>query len=207
MSRYQAILNVSDYPAYGLNLENCNVQWCPIEEWAPWGYAPFYWAVNMLDYYTSNKQNDIYVHCYAGKHRSPMIVYLYLQSLGYSEAEAFAKFHTIWQVKFDNEPKDIPTGNWLKTFYDKDVARGRIPGDVIEFMKKVRENPEKSALQILDLMKNRTEDISDKDFHITMKEAVKDGEKCPHCHNGLTYNDDEPGRGPCRKCNGTGKKL
>jgi hypothetical protein len=166
--KYDAIINVSDCPAYGLNDPEFNVHWYPIEEWEKWGYAPFYWAVHLFDFYTKQDKN-LYVHCYAGKHRSPMIVYLYLQSLGYSEEEAFGMFDSKWQIRFDHAPEK-PAGNWLKKFLDKDIAGGRIPADIVEFMKNARKYPDKSILHIVDMMKLREDDISDKEMHISFSE-------------------------------------
>lgn len=140
LKKYQVILNVSDYPFYWLDKV---VHWYPIEEWSKWGYGPFYWAVHILDYHTK-REDKIYVHCFAGKHRSPMIVYLYIQSLGYSEEEAFKMFDTQWQ-----RVREIPEYNWLKECYDRDIADGRINEDVVLFMKKVRENPTKSLYEVL----------------------------------------------------------
>jgi hypothetical protein len=142
LKEYQVILNVSDYPFYWTDKV---IYWYPIEEWGAWGYGPFYWVVNVLDYHI-NRRDRIYVHCFAGKHRSPLVVYLYLQSLGYTEEEAFSMFDTQWGKK------EVSEGNWLKRFYDKDVEGGRIPKDTILFMKKVRENPTKSLLEILNLL-------------------------------------------------------
>jgi hypothetical protein len=165
LSNYDAVVDVSDCPTYGLDKKIKNYHWLPITEWDKWGYAPFYFAVKILDHYIK-KKSKIYVHCYAGKHRSPMMVYTYLQSLGLSEDEAFKLFKTEWDIKLSNVK--TKKKEWLKRFFEKDIQRGRIPKDVIQFMREVRANPDMSILHILDKMNGRTDDISDKDFHIEM---------------------------------------
>jgi hypothetical protein len=168
VSSYDAVLDVSDYPTYNINGTLDNRHHYPIVEWDKWGYGPFYWAVKLLDHYTS-KGSSVYLHCYAGKHRSVQIAHLYLLSLGYTLEEAFAMFDTQWKIRLDNKTES--SNQWLKHFYDKDIQCGRIPADAVEFMKQVRLNPDKSALQVLSLMKEQSEhDAVDKDLHITYLE-------------------------------------
>lgn len=150
ISEYEAILNVSDYPPYRHADKSIELHWCPIVEWDDWGYAPLYWTVNLLDDLIAEKKK-IYVHCWAGKHRSPMLVYLYLRSLGHSEVEAFKLYDTQFELSLEGEQKK-PIGNWLKRFYNKDIKKKRIPKDSIKFMKLVRKHPELSILEVLEIL-------------------------------------------------------
>jgi hypothetical protein len=148
---YAGIINVSDFPPYA-SPSHAEYFWYPIVEWEHWGYGPFFLALHALDKMIEDKKN-IYVHCWAGKHRSPMIVYLYLISRGHTEKEVFEMFDTQFQLKMEGETG--PIGNWLKRFYDKDIKRNRYATDIVDFMKIARANPELSILHVLELLKGK----------------------------------------------------
>jgi hypothetical protein len=152
IDKYDAILNLSDYPQYWPDKKSIEMNWYPVVEWDTWGYGPLYWTVNALDRLVKAKKK-IYVHCWAVKHRSPMSVYLYIQSLGYAAEEAFAMFDMQFITNIIGDKK--PTGNWLKRFYDADIKSGRIPKDAIKFMQLVRQNPGLSILQVLEILKGK----------------------------------------------------
>jgi hypothetical protein len=68
--------------------------WYPINEVSRWGYGPFFWSKRILDFYTRySTNNKIFVHCHAGAHRSPMIVYCWLLSMGFPQGEIDHIFH------------------------------------------------------------------------------------------------------------------
>jgi hypothetical protein len=161
---YDAILDVSDSPTYNIDGTIPHAHHYAIDEWNFWGFTPFYWAVKLLDHYTA-KGSKIYLHCYAGKHRSVMIGFMYLQSLGYTPEEAAAKFDSQVDITIIEEPEN--SKNWLLNFYEKDVKRGRIHPDTVEFMKLVRKYPEKSCEQVRDMMLGRKEGgAADLDMHV-----------------------------------------
>jgi len=153
ISGYNAILNVSDYPPYKPSKKSTEIHWFPIEEWNGWGYSPLYHAVHILDRLIKQKKK-IYIHCWAGKHRSVMITYLYLRSLGNSEEEVFKLFDSQFSIEFRGEKRKIK--NWLRDIYKRDVKNKRIEKDSIQFMKIVRENPELSILEVLQILKKKT---------------------------------------------------
>jgi hypothetical protein len=139
LNSYDAIVNVSDDPAYGLD-GNARIYWFPISEFGYWTYQPFFWFVKLMDHHLE-KQDRIYVHCHAGIHRSPMMVYLYIRSLGFSPDEAYSKFN----ASFSSDENT----NWLEETFQNDVEYGRIPADVVEFMKDVQANKEMSMMSVM----------------------------------------------------------
>ena len=142
IDHYDVFMNVSDDPANYL-AKGKPVYWHPIVEFGYWTYQPFFWARTILDDCVTQKKN-VYLHCHAGLHRSPMIAYTYLLSLGLSPEEAFSKF----------APTYKDDANWLEQTLQNDIEYGRIPADVVDFMKAARGNPE---LSMMGLMKKRGE--------------------------------------------------
>lgn len=128
---YPVILNVSDTP--GPKLGQAGYYWYPINEVSNWGYGPFYWSKKILDKHCFPKQDKILVHCHAGAHRSPMIVFWWLRSHGYSVQTIHDKWfkHSIWRLA------------------EYDMQHGTIPKDLIEFYAQMVKFPEYSLMGIL----------------------------------------------------------
>jgi hypothetical protein len=144
---YDTIINVSDDPFKSLARKNqstlCQIHWFPINEFGYWTYQPFFWIAHIL-MDNIDKENKVYLHCHAGAHRSPMMAYVYLRGLGNSPDEAFKLFeeHT------DIDLKD-KSANWLEEIFKNDVEYGRIPEDIVEFMKFVLKNPTRSLMEVM----------------------------------------------------------
>jgi len=144
---YDTIINVSDDPFKTLTRKNqsnmCQTHWFPINEFGYWTYQPFFWIAHIL---TENvdKDNRIYLHCHAGAHRSPMMAYVYLRALENSPDEAFKLFK-----EHDGVDMKVKSANWLEEIFQNDVEYGRIPEDIIEFMKYVLANPEQSLMEVM----------------------------------------------------------
>ncbi len=167
LDAYNVIINVSDDPAYDVDKNGPKIHWHPINEFGYWTYQPFYWIVHTLNHYIKERCR-IYVHCHAGVHRSPMISYLYVRSLGKSPEEAYAML---------DEPLALGhSGNWLEAVFQSDVEAGRIPADIVEFMQDVHKHPDKSMMSIMNLRKKL--DLPKKNSDLTedykkLKEVVK----------------------------------
>jgi hypothetical protein len=141
--KYETFFNVSDDAPYDNTItwrDDASVHWFPINEFGYWTYQPFYWLVRLLD--EAIKENkEIYLHCHAGAHRSPMMAYLYIRSLGFSPEESYAKFaesNTLGERT-----------NWLEETFQHDIEYGRIPSDVVEFMQDVRANKDLSMMSVM----------------------------------------------------------
>lgn len=153
IENYDVFVNVSDSPIY--SFEGKEVYWCPINEFGTWGYSVFYWFVHVMNRAIKEKKR-IYVHCFAGAHRSPMMVYLYIRSLGYSKKDTLKIF--------DNGD------DWIEIAFTNDINAGRIQKDIIEFMKVVHENPQ---LGMYDIFKKRDK------FEYPNKSLVKVRKRTP----------------------------
>ncbi len=57
-----------------------DLYWYPINELGQWGYSVFFWAKRILDFRTGRGES-ILIHCKAGVHRSPTILFTWLLSL------------------------------------------------------------------------------------------------------------------------------
>lgn len=78
------VLNVSDAPSAVLAAEGGfrEVAWLPLDDFTRW---PPHVATRVLDTLhrmASEPGSQVYVHCIAGHHRSPTVVWLYLIALG-----------------------------------------------------------------------------------------------------------------------------
>jgi hypothetical protein len=142
LENYDVILNVSDNPVYGLNIDTPKIYWFPINEFGSWSYSAFYWFTNLMDFYIKENKK-IYIHCLAGAHRSPIITYIYFRSI-YNEQETLDLFDFKSLI---GEKK-----NWFEEVLINDINAGRIPEDVVEFIKDIRNNKE---LSMMSLMKKR----------------------------------------------------
>jgi len=142
LDKYNFFVNVSDDEPYQMNKPDTEVHWFPVNEFGYWTYQPFYWITRLMDRAVEEKK-DVYLHCHAGAHRSPMMGYLYLRSLGHNPDEAFKLLEEGWKVGAD------VTKNWLEETFLNDVEYGRIPEDVVQFMKDVRNNPKDSLMTVM----------------------------------------------------------
>ena len=144
VDKYESIFNFSDEPPYGINKKahpETEVHRHPINEFGYWTYQPFFFMVHLMDDAVARDRN-VYVHCHAGAHRSPMMTYLYLRSLGNSPDEAYALFDDKYVVLGEKS-------NWLEETFQNDVEYGRIPADIVEFMKDVRKNKDISMMHVM----------------------------------------------------------
>lgn len=144
VEKYDSIFNFSDEAPYGLSKNDypkTEIHWSPINEFGYWTYQPFYFIVPLMDNAVERGRN-IYVHCHAGAHRSPLMTYLYLRSLGHTPEEAYALFDDKYVVLGEKN-------NWLEETFQNDVEYGRIPADVVEFMKDVRTHKDRSLMGLL----------------------------------------------------------
>lgn len=111
---YDVIINVNDAMPRNLDPYPARLFWIPINEIAPWGYTPFFATKRLLDFYFQKKCN-ILVHCAAGAHRSPLMVYGWFRSKGYTEQQA------------DNFLRGGCTQMW-----NRDVETGIIPANLMD---------------------------------------------------------------------------
>lgn len=164
LSNYDVAFNVSDSPEIEDIVDTKRkVYWLPINEFGYWGYQTFYWFVHLMDN-AVNRNLNIYLHCVAGMHRSPMLGYLYLRSLGNSPEEAFSKVEDKHHI-FGNDKY-----NWLEETLQNDIDYGRIPEDVVEFMTDVRKYKTSTLMNVMKLRNNM-------DF--PEKTKIKNGVKKP----------------------------
>lgn len=129
---WPTIINVSDTP--GPKLGQAGYYWYPINEISNWGYGPFYWSKKILDKHIG-QSDKILVHCHAGAHRSPMIVYWWLRSCGHPTKTIEKWF-------------DYP----ISKLAEQDMRKNHIPSDLMEFYKEIRKNPTWSLMGILNSM-------------------------------------------------------
>jgi len=109
-----AFVSVADsFPKYGSSLGSEQF-WYPIHECSNWGYGPFYWSKKILDR-LFRKKVKTFVHCHGGVHRSPMIVYVWLRSLGHSAEEAVSLMGEAGYVRA------------IDYAYEQDIQHGYIP--------------------------------------------------------------------------------
>jgi hypothetical protein len=111
---WDVIINVNDAPPRVLDPAPAKLFWYPINEVAPWGFGPFYFTKRLLDHYA--QKFNVLVHCAAGAHRSPLMVYGWLRSKGLESRQA------------DNLLKGDYTADW-----ERDIKDGTIPADIMEF--------------------------------------------------------------------------
>lgn len=112
---YDLIIGVSDV------YEEVDTHWFPINEVAPWTYAPFYWFKTIVDKAVKEKKR-ILVHCHAGAHRSKMMVYCWLFYKGWTDEKIQERLHMARQFEYD-------------------VEKGYIPADVFDMMEIMDEHP------------------------------------------------------------------
>lgn len=124
--KYDLVINVND--AY---LPRGTPHWCPINEVAQWGYAPFFYVKRLLD---NSPAKTILIHCAAGAFRSPLMVYCYLLSLGNDQ---------------DDIDNYYAAGEPYRAMYDRCIKDGTIPDDLNWFYKFMKEYPENSLMGIL----------------------------------------------------------
>ena len=122
---YEAVINVSDGQCatfdYQMKIPSF---WFPINEIGKWGYSPFYGALKVVNHYWKNDK-PILIHCFAGANRSPSVAYAILLAKGYTEDEA-------------EESLNYPN---LRDVFDRNIKRGHIPKNIVEFLKEADKHP------------------------------------------------------------------
>lgn len=127
--KYDLVIGVAD------TYEECDNHWFPLNEVAPWTYAPFFWFKRIVDEGVK-RGKSILVHCLAGAHRSKMLVFCWLLSKGWSKEEVEKRLQ-------------IPNQ------YQYDIERGYIPKDLLTLLDLMEKNPKWSLCGCLrDMGKN-----------------------------------------------------
>ena len=141
---FDAVVNVSDSPCatFYPSRPDQKMYWYPINEVGRWGYGVFFWSKKVLDFHFDRK-DLIYVHCHAGAHRSPAIVYWWLYSRGCSRSEAALRVYPNKQWKFDesgqlfkpeNEDPAVEEESQRRfDTFETDIERGHIPPKLKQF--------------------------------------------------------------------------
>lgn len=115
-SSFDLVLGVSD------TYEECDTHWFPINEVAPWSYAPFFWFKRIMDKAVQEKKK-VLIHCHAGAHRSKMMVFVWLiYQVGWTVEMAQERLHMVRQFDFD-------------------VAKGYIPPHIFFFQEIMDQHP------------------------------------------------------------------
>ena len=136
---YNAVICVSDQtPSFSNRL--VRLYWYPLNERAPWGYSVFFWSKRILDFHAS-QEDTILIHCRAGVHRSPMILFAWLLSL--QVASGVLDLSAINAMMGGQED--------YADLYQWDVRRGRIPDDLERFYELMRD-PAMSLADCLERM-------------------------------------------------------
>lgn len=153
--QFQAFVNVSDTAATYLepprwlcpdlqcdepsHIWEPRMHWFPINECGYWGYAPLYWSKKILDHH-HERGDQIYLHCHAGAHRSPMIAYCWLLSRGHSLREA-ARILGNRRRKWAK----LELQDFIRDYRDW----GLLPTELKKFYERIQKNPTWSLASIL----------------------------------------------------------
>ena len=138
--KFDAFINVGDSIGVTLDLPDfsqARTYWYPLYEFGTWGYGPFFWSKKILDYHHS-LGHKVYLHCRAGRHRSPMIFLQWLLSRGHRLEEAA-------KMTFTNKHEAKDLMNYLR----QDILGGHIPGNLDEMHKRMKINPNQDFEWIL----------------------------------------------------------
>lgn len=120
---YGLVINVND--AY----LDSSTHWFPINEIAPWGYAPFFFVKRLID---NHPTGNVLVHCAAGACRGPLMAFCYMMSHGMTPEEVDAKYG----------------GDYISD-YTRRVESGIIPSRLREFYDLMNKWPTNSLMGIL----------------------------------------------------------
>jgi len=113
---YSTVFNVSDN-------YSCHADfWIPLVEMSAWTYTPFYWFKKLAD---EHSKHPMLVHCHAGIHRSLLMAYCWLLSLGFDTKEA----------------ANLLSCDHVEDDYFRDIETGIIPGDLLDFYKIIEIHP------------------------------------------------------------------
>lgn len=123
-SEFDLVINVND--AYTTESSHF---WFPINEVAPWGYAPFFFVKRIID---AHPDANVLIHCAAGACRSPLMVFGYTMSHGMPPEEVEAKY-----------------GGRYMTLYARMKRDGIIPANLPEFYDMMNKWPENSLMGVL----------------------------------------------------------
>lgn len=116
---YSVVINVADTECAIPYFQNAGIPsyWFPICEYGYWGYSPFFGALRATqDHYDGIR--NVLIHCHAGAHRSPVVAFVLLRAYGKTAEEA----ETL--LEYPN----------LNDIFLRDVKKGRIPEDIVEFL-------------------------------------------------------------------------
>jgi hypothetical protein len=115
---FQVVVSVCDKTPL-FSKTQCRLYWYPVNERASWGYSLFFWSKRVLDFHAA-QGHSILIHCTAGVHRSPMILFTWLLSLQ-------VKSHSV-----DLEAINAMMGGEqdYADLYLWDVRRAKIPSDL-----------------------------------------------------------------------------
>ena len=124
-NKVELVINVSDFPGLAHLTTEIPYVYIPVVETMPWGYASFYAALLAIRRLALNPSARVVFHCRAGITRSQM-------------------FAVTMQMVFGGKPTAKKMRKWNKL-----VAKGRIPSNIVQFLQYAWENPTLSAQNIL----------------------------------------------------------
>lgn len=149
-SQFNVFINVDDKPCgtfsppalvfsngEGAVISSPKMYYYPINEWGNWGYGPFFWSKQVLDFHHA-QGHKIYLHCAAGMHRSPMIFMVWLLSRGHKLKEAA-------KMTFTNKHE----AERMMYQHRQDILGGHIPANLDELHRRMDLNPNQGIDWIL----------------------------------------------------------
>lgn len=147
---YCASINVSDSPCGTFDLQKMGFPafWFPINEIGKWEHSPFFGALNVVkEYYKGDK--PVHIHCHAGANRSPSVAFAILRALGRTVEEA----------------EDSLNYEDFGECFQRNIDRGHIPKNIIDFLKAQFENPHFTSLsQVLRKMDGWYDELAQRKF-------------------------------------------
>jgi len=136
LSRYSAIINVSDSPGRTFSA-GIPAFWFPIHETGKWGYAPFWGAAKVLDHLSLlNPYKPVLIHCHAGANRSPSVAYAVMASNDVPD-EAMEGFVVHGGAQ------------GLRELYERNIRRGCVLEDTINVLRTRHHYPGFSLMGVL----------------------------------------------------------
>lgn len=172
---YCASINVSDNQCGTFDLQNMGFPafWFPINEVGKWEHSPFFGALNIVkQYYKGDK--PVHIHCHAGANRSPSIAFAILRAMDYTNEEA-------------EQALNYPD---FAECFQRNVDRGHIPKNIVEFLKAAIENPHFTSLsQILRKMDGWYDEWAQRKFDEQENYTLKVGDEETGAR--LVYNRDK----------------
>ena len=136
LREFAAIVNVSDTSCltFATQAEGIPSFWFPIQETGAWGYAPFFGAAKVLDQF--GKTEPVIIHCHAGVNRSYCVAYAIMLAEGADPSKiTFEPWHR--------------ASSYGSALFQRNIKRGCIPKDIVEFLKARKTYPTYSILGLL----------------------------------------------------------